>query len=170
MLAVSRSPRRRRRLRLGIGWCSVSRNRSGFQLPFTDRDAPGEDLARPDDGEVDRRLGLDEERLTVRTRQAGIFGLGDSTVLWASAYGLDVWIVGPLSLGLEVDLVIGDDAQSGGTAPDAFVNAGAGLGMMLDFDPITLSLAGRGSFGDSAMLSDAAVSLAVRGTYDLGQL
>ncbi|MCA9610988.1 MAG: LysM peptidoglycan-binding domain-containing protein, partial [Myxococcales bacterium] len=53
---------------------------------------------------------LDDDRLAVRTRQAGVFDLvGSGSVLWSSAYGFDVWIAGPLSAGVELDLSMGHE-------------------------------------------------------------
>lgn len=101
------------------------------------------------------------ERLTLRTRQAGIFDLvADESLLWASAYGLDVWIAGPLSIGLEGTVTIGreDDADwfAGGTA----------LAVGLDLAPVFVSVVGRYGFGDD-LLTDATVGANLRGSFDL---
>ncbi len=83
------------------------------------------------------------ERFVIRTRQSGIFDLvDDGSMLWASAYGFDVGITGPLSLGLEGTMTIGREA-----ATDWFAG-GVGLGLGLDFHPVVISLAGRVGFGD----------------------
>ena len=123
------------------------------------------------DGLADTRLFVSgdlslrvAERVTLRTRQAGIFDLASiGSRLWASAYGVDVWLAGPLSLGAEVDLAIGE-AEGGLLAAPA---VGASLG--LDFAPITLALAGRFGFGDDGErhFGTANVVASVRGTYDL---
>jgi hypothetical protein len=63
-------------------------------------------------------------------------------MLWASAYGLDVAVTGPLSLGLEGTLTIGREA-----ATDWFAG-GVGLGLGFDLHPVVISLAGRVGFGD----------------------
>lgn len=103
-----------------------------------------------------------DERLAVRTRQAGLFDVvEEGSVLWASAYGLDVWIAGPLSAGLELSMVLGrEDAR------DAF-GFGVGAGLALDFDPVVISLTGRYGFGEDAILGGGTVSAAVRGSYEL---
>lgn len=114
---------------------------------------------------VDASLRFMDERLAVRTRQAGLFDLvgldDDGSLLWASAYGFDVWIAGPLSAGIELSLVMGrEDAQD-------WIAAGVGGGLALDFHPIVISLAGRYGFGDDAILGRGLISAAVRGVYDL---
>lgn len=111
---------------------------------------------------LDGSLRFLDERLAVRTRQAGLFDLNDGgSLLWASAYGFDVWIAGPLSAGLEVSLVMGrEDARD-------WLAAGVGAGVALDLDAVVISLAGRYGFGDDAILGRGLISAAVRGTYDL---
>ncbi|HEY8428260.1 MAG TPA: hypothetical protein VIL20_07790, partial [Sandaracinaceae bacterium] len=123
--------------------------------------APGLDRARLTLA-VDASLRVLDERLAVRTRQAGLFDLvEDGSLLWASAYGFDAWIAGPLSAGVELSLVMGrEDARE-------WIAAGVGGGLALDFDPIVISIAGRYGFGDDAILGRGLVSAAVRGTYDL---
>lgn len=104
---------------------------------------------------------LDDDRLAVRTRQAGIFDLSDTnnSVLWASAYGFDVWIVGPLSAGVELDLVIGrEDARD-------WVSAAVGAGLALDLGGVAITAAGRVGFGDDALLGQGSGTLAVRGNF-----
>ena len=111
---------------------------------------------------LDGSLRFLDERLAVRTRQAGLFDLTEGgSLLWASAYGFDVWIAGPLSAGLEVSLVMGrEDARD-------WIAAGVGAGVALDLDVVVISLAGRYGFGDDAILGRGLLSAAVRGTYDL---
>ena len=112
---------------------------------------------------VDGSLRVLEERLTLRTRQAGIFDtVEDGSMLWASAYGGDVWIAGPFGLGAEVSLVMGREDQQD------VIAAGAGLASHLDFGPVAVSLAGRVGFGDTQLLPLMTLSLAVRGTIDFG--
>ncbi len=100
------------------------------------------------------------ERLTLRTRQAAIFDLvADESMLWASAYGVDVWLVGPLSVGVEGSVTIGREDNA-----DHFAG-GVGLALGLDFAPVFVSLVGRYGVGDD-LLADATVGAAVRGTFD----
>ena len=103
---------------------------------------------------------LDDDRLAVRTRQAGIFDLTDGgSVLWASAYGFDVWIVGPLSAGVELDLTIGRDDTL------MRVAAAVGAGLALDLGPVAISAAGRVGFADDAVMGEGSGTLAVRGNF-----
>ncbi len=103
-----------------------------------------------------------EERLAVRTRQAGIFDLTENgSVLWASAYGFDVWIAGPLSAGLELSMVVGRE-----DALDAF-GFGVGAGLALDLEAVVISITGRYGVAEDAILGGATVSAAVRGSYEL---
>ncbi|MBN8611229.1 MAG: LysM peptidoglycan-binding domain-containing protein [Deltaproteobacteria bacterium] len=100
------------------------------------------------------------ERFVLRTRQAGIFDLvANGSLLWASAYGLDVGIAGPLSLGVEGTMTMGTE---GGTE---WYAGGVGLGMGLDFHPVVLSLAGRVGFGDD-LWPQGTVALNVRASFD----
>ncbi len=100
-----------------------------------------------------------DDRLAVRTRQAGIFDLvDDPALLWASAYGFDVWIAGPLSAGAEFDLLVGTDDMGSVAA------AAVGGGMALDFGAVALSASGRfGLFGNR--YGPGSVSLALRGNF-----
>lgn len=83
------------------------------------------------------------ERFAVRARQAGIFDLVDAgSLLWASAWGLDVAIVGPLSAGLEGTMTIGREDDRDWYA------GGVGLGVGIDLAPVMISLGGRYGFGD----------------------
>jgi phage tail protein X len=133
----------------------------GFFLPTASEQ--GLDRARMR-AAVDASLRvLDEERLILRTRQAGVFDLVENgSLLWASAYGADVWILGPWSAGAEIDLVIG--SEEGREA----IAAAVGLATHLDFGPIDVSLGGRVGFGDPRLVGLMTVSLAVRGTLDIG--
>jgi len=109
---------------------------------------------------ADFSLRLLDDLFTIRTRQAGIFDLvEDGSLLWASAYGLDVAVAGPLSAGVELDLVIGrEDGRD-------WVAAAAGAGLALDFGAVAMSLAGRIGFGDDAILGFGGGTLAVRGHF-----
>ncbi len=111
---------------------------------------------------VDASYRFLDERLALRTRQAGIFDLvGSGSLLWASAYGFDIWIVGPLSAGVEVSMVIGteDAAQA--------LGVGLGGGLALDLDIVTVSLSGRYGVAEDAILGGVTATAAVRGSYEL---
>ncbi len=83
------------------------------------------------------------ERVALRTRQAGHFDLvASGSLLWASAYGVDVSIAGPLSAGVEGTMTIGSEDGRDWYA------GGVGLGVGLDFSPVVISLGGRYGFGD----------------------
>ncbi|MFK7991645.1 MAG: FecR domain-containing protein [Sandaracinaceae bacterium] len=112
---------------------------------------------------VDGSLRVLDERLVLRTRQAGLFDLDDvGSRLWASAYGADVWIVGPWSAGAEVALTLGEEDGQGAAA------AGVGLATHLDFGAIDVSLGGRVGFGDPNLMGLMTLTLGVRGTMDFG--
>lgn len=111
---------------------------------------------------VDLSYRLLEDRLALRTRQAGLFDLAENgSVLWASAYGFDVWIAGPLSAGVELSMVLGRE-----DALDAF-GFGVGAGLALDLEVVVISITGRYGVAEDAILGGATVSAAVRGSYEL---
>lgn len=100
------------------------------------------------------------ERLVLRTRQAGIFDLTDGgSLLWASAYGFDVAIVGPLSIGIEGTMTLGSEGGA------QWYAGGAGLGVGLDFTPVVVSIAGRVGFGDD-LWPLATLAANVRASFD----
>jgi hypothetical protein len=100
------------------------------------------------------------ERFVLRTRQAGIFDLvASGSWLWASAYGLDVGIAGPLSLGVEGTMTMGTE---GGTE---WYAGGVALGMGLDFHHVVISIAGRVGFGDD-LWPQGTAALNVRASFD----
>lgn len=100
------------------------------------------------------------ERVALRTRQAGIFDLGaGDSLLWASAYGVDVVIAQPLSIGVEGTMTIGrEDGRD-------WYAGGAGLALGLDLSPVFLSLAGRYGFGDD-LWPTATIALNARAAFD----
>lgn len=100
------------------------------------------------------------DRLAFRTRQAGIFDLAaDASMLWASAYGFDVRVAGPLSLGIEGTMTIGrEDARD-------WYAGGVGLGVGIDLSPVVISLAGRYGFGDD-LWPTATVAANVRASFE----
>jgi hypothetical protein len=100
------------------------------------------------------------DRVALRTRQAGIFDLASSgSMLWASAYGVDVRIVDPLSIGLEGTTTIGHEDGADWYA------GGVGLALGLDCRPVFLSLAGRYGFGDDLWPS-MTIALSARAAFD----
>ena len=99
------------------------------------------------------------ERFTLRTRQAGIFDLvGGESVLWASAYGFDVGVVGPLSFGIEGTMTMGEEDTA------TWFAGGVGLAVGLDFAPVFVSMIGRYGFGDD-LLAEATLGTNVRGSF-----
>ncbi len=103
---------------------------------------------------------LDDDRLAVRTRQGAIFDLvGSGSALWSSAYGFDVWIVGPLSAGVELDLTMGTEDGADRAA------AAVGAGLALDLGHVSVHAAGRVGFGDERLIGLGSGSVAVRGSF-----
>lgn len=100
------------------------------------------------------------DRLAFRTRQAGQFDLVENgSLLWTSAYGFDVVIVGPFSAGLEGTMTIGrEDGRD-------WYAGGVGVGLGLDLSPVVLSLAGRYGFGDD-LWPTATIALSARASFD----
>lgn len=75
----------------------------------------------------------------LRTRQAAMLDLADhGGRFWSSAYGMDARMVGPLGVGFEVELVVGDPDGTGVRSDYAFVPE-----IVLDFDQIALHVGGR---------------------------
>ena len=78
------------------------------------------------------------ERWLARTRQGAILAAdSDGPFAWASAYGLDVRLVGSFSVGIELDATFGkrDDA--------ALTSLAAGLGLSLGTGPVVFGLGAR---------------------------
>ncbi len=100
------------------------------------------------------------ERLALRTRQSGIFDLtANGSLLWASAYGLDVSVAGPLSVGVEGTMTIGrEDGRD-------WYAGGVGLGVGIDLSPVVISIAGRYGFGDD-LWPTATLAANVRASFD----
>jgi hypothetical protein len=113
------------------------------------------------------RLG---ERFAVRTRLAVIPDLtedpnGTHSLLLALALGLDVWIAGPLTVGLELDAAVGREDTT--FMPDAHytgirIGAAAGLGLALDLGAVSVQAAAR--LGTEDYVGTGA-SVAVRGAF-----
>ena len=100
------------------------------------------------------------ERVALRTRQAGIFDLtSNGSMLWASAYGVDVSIVQPLTIGLEGTTTLGrEDGRD-------WYAGGIGLALGLDARPVFLSLAGRYGFGDD-LWPTMTIAFSARASFD----
>jgi hypothetical protein len=79
------------------------------------------------------------ETFHLRTRQAAMLDLASTgTRLWASAYGLDARVVGPVGVGFEVELVVGDADGNGVRSDYAIVPE-----VVVDLSPVTLHVGGR---------------------------
>ncbi len=100
------------------------------------------------------------DRVALRSRQAGIFDLdANGSMLWASAYGLDVLAVSLLTIGVEGTMTIGhEDGRD-------WYAGGVGLALGLDLAPVFLSLAGRYGFGDD-LWPTATIALNARAAFD----
>lgn len=86
------------------------------------------------------------DRVTVRTRQGVMADASEDGLLaWASAYAVDVWIVGPLTLGAEATLLLG--AEDG----DFFTAPLAGIALGLEFGPLAFTFACRYGFTNHAV-------------------
>lgn len=100
------------------------------------------------------------DRLTLRTRQAGIFDLVSApSLLYASAWGFDVAIAGPLTAGLEGTMTIGrEDGRD-------WYAGGIGIGVGIDLAPVVISFAGRYGFGDD-LWPEVSGAMNVRASFD----
>lgn len=87
-----------------------------------------------------------EVRFNLRTRQGAILDVDERGArMWASAYGADARLIGPLHLGVEADLVYGTSLDDGEILAGA-----AALSLLLDFRVAQIGLASRRSVGDSS--------------------
>ncbi len=100
------------------------------------------------------------EIVALRTRQAGIFdAAAPGSMLYASAYGVDVRLADVLTLGLEGSMTIGrEDGRD-------WYAGGAALALGLDLAPVYLSLAGRYGWGDD-LWPAATIALSARVAFD----
>ncbi|MGF1468733.1 MAG: LysM peptidoglycan-binding domain-containing protein [Sandaracinaceae bacterium] len=112
---------------------------------------------------------LPEDRLVLRTRQSAVIGVAaEDSRLWASAYGADLWLVGPLSVGVEVDAVVGAERRSLAVASTELGGAvGIAGALGLDLGAVKLALGVRGGAGANDILGPVAGTLTVRGVYPL---
>lgn len=103
-----------------------------------------------------------ERVLAFRTRQGAIVDLDAvGARLWASAYGLDLEVWGPFTIGVEIDLALGAELERGlfavGLAPQ----------LALDVDPVMLGLGmrfglnrdGQDLFGAASVVLTGSVAL-----------
>ena len=94
-------------------------------------------------------------RFHFRTRQTGILDLTtDGPLLWGSAYGLDIRLFGPLSIGAEVDVSLGSDNG------DFVAGLAAGGGLSLVGEPIAFSLGARYAITDDMQARIGKLTLA----------
>lgn len=100
------------------------------------------------------------EIVALRMRQAGIFdAAAPSSMLYASAYGVDVRLADPLTLGIEGTMTIGrEDGRD-------WYAGGAALALGLDLAPVYLSLAGRYGWGDD-LWPTATIAMSARVAFD----
>lgn len=99
------------------------------------------------------------DRVTVRTRQGLMADASeDGLLVWASAYAVDVWIVGPLTLGAEASLLLG--AFDG----DLLAAPLAGIALGLELGPLAFSFSCRYGFTSDAeaLFGRFSVTLAMR--------
>lgn len=96
-----------------------------------------------------------------RMRQGMLFDLDDTGArLWASAYGFDVNLWGPIAVGVEFNLVIGPEIEAN------LIAMGLSPQLALDFDPVTLGLGmrfglnrdGQALFGAASVALSASVA------------
>lgn len=114
----------------------------GLWLPFDQDDHAGRYALRfVPTVDLSLRLG---ERVALRSRQGLIAdATGVGLLAWASAYGVDLWLVGPLGLGAAASLTLGRQDQQ------TVVLSTASLSASLAFDLVTLTLAGRVGLTDA---------------------
>jgi hypothetical protein len=103
-----------------------------------------------------------ERVFAFRTRQGALIDLDDTGArLWASAYGIDLELFGPLAIGVEIDLALGRERERSlfaiGLAPQ----------LAIDVDPVALSLGlrfglnrdGQDVFGAASVVLGASVAI-----------
>ncbi len=99
------------------------------------------------------------EGVALRTRQSAILELRDGGARrWASAYGLDLLLAGPLGLIIEADMTLGEEQ---GSRP---FDAAFAAAFTIDLDAVGLSLGGRfGPLGGD-VYAPAEIHVTFRGT------
>jgi hypothetical protein len=99
------------------------------------------------------------EGFALRTRQSAILELSDTGARrWASAYGLDLLLAGPLGLILEADLTLGEER---GSRP---LDAAFAAAFTLDLDAVGLSVGGRFAPLGGDVFAPAEIHISFRGT------
>lgn len=99
------------------------------------------------------------EGFALRTRQSAILELSDEGARrWASAYGLDLALAGPLGLIIEGDLTLGEER---GSRP---LDAAFAAAFTLDLDAVGLSIGGRFAPLGGDVYAPAEVHITFRGT------
>jgi len=94
----------------------------------------------------------------LRMRQAAMLDLASRGArLWTSAYGMDARVVGPLGVGFEVELVVGDPDDNGVRSDYAFVPQ-----VMLDLRPVTLHVGGRFGISHPTFFGGAGLFVSAR--------
>ena len=80
-----------------------------------------------------------DDLLRLHTRQGASVDLRPGPRLWASGYGADLRVYGPLRAAFEFDLALGRDAA----ASRGLAHAGIGIGLVADIKWVAVSLGGR---------------------------
>ncbi|MBX7194916.1 MAG: hypothetical protein K1X94_22880 [Sandaracinaceae bacterium] len=94
-----------------------------------------------------------------RTRQGAILDLDDTGArLWASAYGVDLNVWGPLGVGVEVDLVLGTEIEA------SLFGVGLSPQLSIDFSPLVLGLGMRFGLNRDGQALFGAASVALSGS------
>ena len=109
--------------------------------------------------ELSRAVGA---RLLLRTRQGAIASMGKGLHAWASAYGVDFRIVGPLAIAAEVDATLGSFRA------DLVTGLGVGGGLSLLLSPISLyAMARYGATDDfESMVGRLTLSFGLRASFN----
>ncbi|GAB4207413.1 MAG: hypothetical protein OHK0013_25010 [Sandaracinaceae bacterium] len=103
-----------------------------------------------------------ERVLAFRTRQGALIDLDEAGArLWASAYGLDLELFGPIAVGVEIDLAVGRERER------SLFALGLSPQLAIDVDPVALSLGlrfglnrdGQDVFGAAAVALGASVAI-----------
>lgn len=94
-----------------------------------------------------------------RTRQGALLDLDDTGArLWASAYGVDLNVWGPFSVGVEVDLVLGSEIEA------SLFAVGLSPQLALELDPVVLGLGMRFGLNRDGQALFGAASVALSGS------
>lgn len=95
-----------------------------------------------------------------RTRQGALIDLDDTGArLWASAYGVDVELMRAITMGIELDLVLGPEIEANLFA------IGLSPQLAVSFDPLTLGLGMRFGLNRDGQALFGAASVAISASY-----